>query len=50
MNVRCTVNDPEAACEMVAQGIGVGAIPGFLARQLIAHIAQQSSSTIPQTH
>lgn len=36
MNVRCTVNDPEAACEMVAQGIGVGAIPGFLARQLIA--------------
>ena len=35
VNVRCTVNDPEAASEMVAQGIGVGALPGFIARALV---------------
>jgi DNA-binding transcriptional LysR family regulator len=33
--VRCNVNDPEAACEMVARGIGVGALPTFLANPLV---------------
>jgi DNA-binding transcriptional LysR family regulator len=35
MQVRATVNDPEAACELVSQGVGVGPLPSFLARALV---------------
>ena len=35
VDVRCTVNDPEAASEMVAQGLGVGALPGFIAGAMV---------------
>jgi molybdate transport repressor ModE-like protein len=35
MKVRSTVNDPESACELVTQGVGVGSLPSFLARALV---------------
>ena len=33
--VRCTVNDPEAACALAAEGLGVAALPEFLAHDLV---------------
>jgi DNA-binding transcriptional LysR family regulator len=36
VKVRCTVNDPEAACRLVADGVGIGALPEFLANEQVA--------------
>lgn len=36
MKVRCTVNDPEAACNLTLYGAGVAALPEFLASEHVA--------------
>lgn len=36
LQVRGTVNDPEAAAELIAQGAGIGVLPGFLAQEAVA--------------
>jgi DNA-binding transcriptional LysR family regulator len=34
--VRATVNDPEAASRFIADGVGIGALPAFVAQDLVA--------------
>jgi LysR family transcriptional regulator for bpeEF and oprC len=33
--VRCTVNDPESACSLAAAGLGIAALPEFLAHEFV---------------
>ncbi|OJG00929.1 hypothetical protein AX760_25135 [Pararhizobium antarcticum] len=35
LKVRATVNDPEAAAELITRGLGIGGLPGFVAQELV---------------